>query len=188
MKRELLIFLLAIAPFVACADTYKIDAAHSRIAFSVHHLLGTARGEFHKFSGTIEVDPKQPQQSSVNVTIEVGSIDTQIKKRDTHLLSADFFDAAKFPQITFRSRSAKQTSATSADIAGDFTMHGATKPITLHVKLVSPPDGPRTRWSVTTDPIHRKDFGLMFSGTAETMSGIGQDVTTAIEIEAVRAN
>ena len=91
----------------------------SHIGFSVHHLLGTARGEFHKFSGAIEVDPKQPERSSVNVTIEVTSIDTQIKQRDNHLLGADFFNASRFPEITFRSRSVKQTSSNSGDITGD---------------------------------------------------------------------
>ncbi|MGZ4982963.1 MAG: YceI family protein [Chthoniobacterales bacterium] len=193
MKRSLLIVALAtIAPLFACADTYKIDAAHSRVAFSVHHLLGTARGEFHKFNGTIEVDRQQPERSSVNITIEVASIDTQIKKRDNHLLGADFFDAAKFPEITFRSRNVKQTAPDSGDVRGDLNMHGVVRPITLHVKLLTPASNgaipARTRWSVTTDPIHRKDFGLMFSGTAEAISGIGQDVAPSIEIEAVGAN
>jgi polyisoprenoid-binding protein YceI len=188
VTRSLLALLLAIAPLTARGDSYRIDPARSHIAFSVHHLLGTARGEFHKFSGTIEVDPKEPERSSVNVTIEVASIDTQIKKRDDHLISADFFNASRFPEIIFRSRSVKQTSSSSGDITGDCTMHGVTRPVTLHVKLLTPPDAARTRWSVTTDPIHRKDFALMFSGTAEAISGIGQDVSPSIEIEAVRAN
>ncbi len=188
MKKRLLLFVLTIAPLVARADNYKFDPPRSHIGFSVHHLLGTAHGEFHKFSGAIEVDPKQPERSSVNVTIEVTSIDTQIKQRDNHLLGADFFNASRFPEITFRSRSVKQTSSNSGDITGDFTMHGVTRPLTLHVKLLTPADAARTRWSVTTDQIHRKDFGLMFSGTAEALSGIGLDVAVAIEIEAVRAN
>jgi len=187
-KYLLLCALAAIAPLVARAETYRIDPAHSRIAFSVHHLLGTARGEFHKFSGAIEVDPKQPDHSSVNLTIEVASIDTKIRKRDNHLLGADFFNSTRFPEIVFRSRSVKQTSPNSGDISGDLTMHGVTHSITLHAKLLTPASDARTRWSVTTDPIHRKDFGLMFSATAETISGIGQDVVPTIEIEAVCAN
>jgi polyisoprenoid-binding protein YceI len=173
------------------AETYKFDPARSKIAFQLRHLLGTARGEFHKCTGTIDFDREHPERSTVTAAIQVASIDTKIAKRDQHLRSADFFDAAKFPEITFRSRAVKQTGADSGDITGDLTMHGITRPITLHVKLASPITGDslpaRTRWQVTTDPIHRKDFNLVFSGSTEAISGIGQDVMPAIEIEAVRA-
>ena len=186
-----LLALLLLAPFSAPAETYKIDSAHSRIAFSLHQFVSSVRGEFHRLSGTIEVDRDHPEQSSVTARISVGSIDTKIQKRDHHLLSAEFFDAAKFPEITFKSRSVKRTGENSGDIIGDFTMHGVTKPMTLHVKLSTPPSGEslpeRTRWIVTTDPINRKDFGLMFSSATESISGISSNVTPTIEIEAVRA-
>ena len=185
-----LLALLLLAPFSAPAETYKIDSAHSQIAFSVHQFVSSVRGEFHRFSGTIEVDRDHPEQSSVTARISVGSIDTKIQKRDHHLLSAEFFDAAKFPEITFKSRSVKRTGESSGDIIGDFTMHGVTKPMTLHVKLSTPPSAAslpeRTRWIVTTDPINRKDFGLMFSSATESVSGISSNVTPTIEIEAVR--
>ncbi|PYJ43335.1 MAG: protein yceI precursor [Verrucomicrobia bacterium] len=172
-------------------ETYKFDPTHSKIAFQLRHLLGTARGEFHKFSGTIDFDREHPDRSTVTAIIQVASIDTKIAKRDQHLRSADFFDAAKFPEITFRSRGVKRTGANSGDITGDLTMHGVTRPMTLHVKLASPITAEsvpaRTRWQVTTDPIHRKDFNLVFSGSTEAISGIGQEVVPAIEIEAVRA-
>ena len=183
--------LLLLAPFSAPAETYKIDSAHSQIAFSLHQFVSSVRGEFHRFSGTIEVDRDHPERSSVTARISVGSIDTKIQKRDHHLLSAEFFDAAKFPEITFKSRSVKRTGESSGDIIGDFTMHGVTKPMTLHVKLSTPPSGEslpeRTRWIVTADPINRKDFGLMFSSATESISGISSSVTPTIEIEAVRA-
>ncbi len=186
-----LLALLLLAPFAAPAETYKIDSAHSQIAFSLHQFVSSVRGEFHRLSGTIEVDRDHPEQSSVTARISVGSIDTKIQKRDHHLLSAEFFDAAKFPEITFKSRSVKRTGENSGDIIGDFTMHGVTKPMTLHVKLSTPPSGEslpeRTRWVVTTDPINRKDFGLMFSSATESISGISSNVTPTIEIEAVRA-
>ena len=186
-----LLALLLLAPFSAPAETYKIESAHSQIAFSLHQFVSSVRGEFHRFSGTIEVDRDHPERSSVTARISVGSIDTKIQKRDHHLLSAEFFDAAKFPEITFKSRSVKRTGENSGDIAGDFTMHGVTKPMTLHVKLATPPSGQslpeRTRWIVTTDPINRKDFGLMFSSATESISGISSSVTPTIEIEAVRA-
>jgi polyisoprenoid-binding protein YceI len=186
-----LLALLLLAPFSAPAETYKIDSAHSQIAFSLHQFVSSVRGEFHRFSGTIEVDRDHPERSSVTARISVGSIDTKIQKRDHHLLSAEFFDAAKFPEITFKSRRVKRTGESSGDIIGDFTMHGVTKPMTLHVKLSTPPSGEslpeRTRWIVTADPINRKDFGLMFSSATESISGISSSVTPTIEIEAVRA-
>jgi polyisoprenoid-binding protein YceI len=185
-----LLALLLLAPFCAPAETYKIDSAHSQIAFSLHQFVSSVRGEFHSFSGTIEVDRDHPERSSVTARISVGSIDTKIQKRDHHLLSAEFFDAAKFPEITFKSRSVKRTGESSGDIIGDFTMHGVTKPMTLHVKLTTAPSSEslpeRTRWIVTTDPINRKDFGLMFSSATESISGISSSVTPTIEIEAVK--
>src|SRR5205814_5913542 len=185
-----LLALLLLAPVSAPAETYNIDNAHSQIAFSLHQFVSSVRGEFHRFSGTIEVDRDHPERSSVSARISVGSIDTKIQKRDHHLLSAEFFDAAKFPEITFKSRNVKRAGESSGDIVGDFTMHGVTKPMTLHVKLSTPPSGEslpdRTRWIVTTDPINRKDFGLMFSSATESISGISSNVTPTIEIEAVR--
>ena len=180
---------LLFVPLGAFAETYKIDTAHSRIAFSLHQFVSTVRGDFHRFSGTIEVDREHPERSSVTARISVASLDTQIQKRDHHLLSPEFFDAAKFPEITFKSRSVKQTDENSGDIFGDFTMHGVTKPITLHVQLVSPISGEvkHTRWKVTTEPLKRREFNLMFGQAAETVSGIGQEVAVNIEIEAARA-
>jgi len=187
-------FALAVLVVIASpvrGETYKFDPTHSKIAFQLRHLLGTARGEFHRFTGTIDIDREHPERSTVTAIIQVASIDTKIAKRDQHLRSADFFNAAKFSEITFRSRAVKRTGADSGDISGDLTMHGVTRPITLHVKLASPISGDslpsRTRWQVTIDPIHRKDFNLVFSGSTEAISGIGQDVVPAIEIEAVRA-
>ena len=90
--------------------------------------------------------------------------------------------------MTFKSRSVKRTGSQSGDILGDLTMHGATKPITLHVKLLTPiNETGRTRWSVTTDPITRRDFNLMFAAAAESVSGISQTVAINIEIAAKRA-
>src|SRR5437773_2892015 len=187
--RFLLVALLFVPPG-AFAETYKIDTAHSRIALSLHQFVSTVRGDFHRFSGTIEVDRQHPEGSSVIARISVGSIDTKIKKRDQHLLSSEFFDAGKFPEIIFKSRSVKQTGENSGDILGDFTMHGVIRPMTLHVKLATPPNGDslpaHTRWIVTTDPINRKDFGLTFGSATESISGISNNVTPAIEIEAVK--
>src|SRR3989442_10496504 len=169
-------------------EAFKFDASRSTIRFRVHQFLGTTNGKFIRFSGNIDLDRQRPEQSSVSTRIQVSSIDTGIKKRDDHLRSPEFFNVAKFPEITFKSRSVKKTGQQSGDILGDLTMHGVTKPITLHVKLLTPIDATnRTRWSVTTEPINRREFNLMFAPSAEAVSGISQTVAINIEIEARRA-
>ena len=183
-----IVFVLVLISASALAnDTYKFDQAHSTIGFSVHQFLGTTHGKFTKFDGKIDIDREHPENSSVAARIDVRSIDTGIVKRDNHLRSPEFFAVEKYPEITFKSRSVKQTGPQAGDILGDLTMHGVTKPITLHVKLLtSPNETKQTRWAVTTDPITRRDFNLMFSQTAENMSGISQTVSINIEIEATR--
>jgi len=169
-------------------ETYKFDSSGSTIGFTVHQFLGTTHGKFTKFSGKIEVDREHPENSAVTAQIDVRSIDTHIKKRDDHLRSPEFFNVERFPQITFKSRSVKRTGPQSGDILGDLTMHGVTRPITLHVKLLTPiNETRRTRWAVTTEPISRGDFNLMFAAAAEAVSGISQTVAINIEIEAKRA-
>jgi len=169
-------------------ETYKFDQSHSTIGFSVHQFLGTTHGKFTKFDGKIEIDREHPENSSVIAHIDVRSIDTGIGKRDNHLRSPEFFAVEKYPAITFKSRSVKQTGPQAGDILGDLTMHGVTKPITLHVKLLaSPGETKQTRWAVTTDPLRRRDFNLMFPQAAESMSGISQTVAIKIEIEGAPA-
>ena len=188
--------LILLAAICVCApakavETFKIDPSHSTIGFKVRHMLGAAKGKFTKFNGTIEVDRDHPEQSSVNVTIQTASIDTAIAKRDEHLRSADFFNVEKYPQITFKSGGVKQTGANTGDIAGDLSMHGVTRPITLHVQLLGDPQAAvkssTTRWRVGTAPIRRSQFGLVFSKSAETVSMIADEVSVDIEIEAQRA-
>jgi polyisoprenoid-binding protein YceI len=171
------------------SETYKFDPSHSTIGFSVHQYLGTTVGKFTKFEGDIDVDRDHPERSSVMARIDVRSINTGIAKRDGHLRSADFFNVAKYPEIAFKSHTVRRTGENSADIIGDLTMHSVTKLIALQVKLVSPISGEtkRTRWTVTTEPLKRRDFGLMFGGPTEAVSGISQAVAINIEIEATRA-
>jgi polyisoprenoid-binding protein YceI len=166
-------------------EAYKFDQTGSTIGFDVHQFLGTTHGKFTKFSGKIDLDREHPENSSVTARIDVRSIDTGIQKRDNHLRSAEFFNVEKYPEMTFKSRSVKRIGPQSGDILGDLTMHGVTKPITLHVKLVtSGNDSKQTRWAVTTEPLNRREFNLMFSQGAETISGISQTVGIKIEISA----
>ncbi|HYR22848.1 MAG TPA: YceI family protein [Chthoniobacterales bacterium] len=182
------VVVAALSSAALASETYKFDQAHSTIGFSVHQFLGATNGKFKKFDGKIDIDREHPENSSVTARIDVRSIDTGIVKRDNHLRSAEFFAVDKYPEITFKSRSVKQTGPQDGDVVGDLTMHGVTKPITLHMKLLSSPnDEKQTRWAVTTDPLKRRDFNLMFAQAAEAMSGISQTVTVNIEIQATRA-
>jgi len=182
--RRCLFLLIAVAAMAQTygRQTFKIDRAHSTIAFKVRHLLGTATGNFSKFSGAIVVDREHPEKSSVTVRIDASSIDTGIAKRDEHLREG-LFNVARYPEITFKSRRVTHTGTNSADIVGDLTMHGVTREITLNVQLLSN-DG--SRWRVTTAPLRRSQFGLMFSKSAEMVSGIADEVAVDIEIAADR--
>src|SRR5947208_11305159 len=153
--------IAALSPAASANETYKLDPSGSTIGFSVRQFLGTTHGKFTKFNGKIDVNRDHPENSSVTAQIDVRSIDTRIKKRDDHLRSPEFFNVDRFPQITFKSRSVKRTGPQSGDILGDLTMHGVTKPITLHVKLLTPlSETSQTRWQVTTESISRRDFNL----------------------------
>jgi polyisoprenoid-binding protein YceI len=191
MKLRNLIAAVVLAGLSSAAlanETYGFGPSGSTIGFTVHQFLGTTQGKFTKFNGKIDVNREHPENSSVTAHIDVRSIDTGIKKRDDHLRSAEFFNVDNYPQITFKSRSVKRTGPQSGDILGDLTIHGVTKTITLHVKLLTPVnDTSRTRWAVTVDPITRRDFNLMFAPATETVSGISQTVPINIEIEAKRA-
>ncbi len=178
--------LLCVTSIAAASaeETLQIDSAHSRIGFKVHQAFTTVTGRFKQFGGTIELDRQHPEKSSVMATIQVKSIDTGIAKRDAHLCGPKFFNAAKFPEIAFKSRSVKQTAPDTGDIMGDFTMHGVTKPIGLHVKLLNK-SGQQMRWQVTTEPLSRREFAAQFSKTLEAVSMISDKVAIDIEIVAI---
>lgn len=195
MKRLLpLLFLGFALGSVAGAradETYQIDPVHSSIGFKVRHFFSNVDGSFKKFEGTIHLDSEHPEKSSVNATIQTASIDTGNEKRDSHLKSDEFFDAAKFPTITFRSKSVKQTGPESGDIVGDLTMHGVTKEVTLHAKFLGKGKGlgdhAISGWEVTADPLKRAEYGLTWSKTIEGTAVIGDDVRVTIEVEADKA-
>ncbi len=195
MKKYLsLLLLVAFCGSVASVraeEVYKLDPVHSSITFKVRHFFSYVTGSFKKFEGTITVDPDHPEKSSVMATIDATSIDTQNEKRDEHLRNADFFDVTKFPTITFKSKSVKQTGADAGDIVGDLTMHGVTKEITLHAKFLGKGKGMGEKsisgWQVTPDPIKRSEYNLSWSKAVEGTAVVGEDVTISIDIEAVKA-
>ena len=181
--------LLLTAPAFA-ADAYKIDATHSEVGFKVRHLLSRTPGRFSKFTGTIQLDEKNLSKSSVDVSIEVASISTDNASRDGHLKSPDFFDAEKFPAITFKSTAVKEVSKGMLQITGDFTMHGVTKPITFTMAslgTLASPMGTRAGFEGSIK-LNRQDFGVKWNKTLDAGGGalLGDDVDITLAIEAVK--
>ena len=177
----LAVISVIVATSAQASEIFQIDPSHSTIAFRIRHMLGNAHGKFARIKGRIEVNRDQPEQSSVNVAIDAASIDTGIAKRDEHL-RGELFDVAKYPEIIFKSRRVKQTAANAGEITGDLTMHGVTRPILLKVQLVS--NSESNRWRVTTAPLKRSEFGLVFGKSAEIVSMIADEVAIEIEIAA----
>ncbi len=176
---------LALASLPALAqDTYKIDPVHSEVSFKIRHLLAKTSGRFTKFGGTIKMDPANISKSSVEVTIEAASINTDNEGRDKHLKTADFFDVEKFPTITFKSTSVKEVAKGKLEVTGDFTLRGVTKRITFPITNAGTQPGmkPGTVVAGFIDgavTINRNDFGIKYGPGV-----LGDDVTISLNIEA----
>ena len=166
----------------AAVETYVIDPVHSSVGFSIRHFFTPVPGAFTKFSGTITVDRADLEKSSVEATIDVGSIDTRNDHRDGDLRSDHFFDATQFPSITFKSKSWKKTGEDTFDVTGDLTIKGVTKEVVLKVKSLGFGPGMRgamlSGWQATTT-LNRSDFGI---STMPKM--LGEEVEVRIGVEA----
>jgi len=170
------------------AIVYDIDPAHSSAQFSV---ISNVKGEFTKVSGTVTYDPDDPGASKVEATIDVASLHTRDEQRDGHLKSADFFDAANFPEIKFVSKSVAPHGDGELLVKGDMTIHGVTKEVTLHVEGPTPemkdPWGNVKAGATAAAKINRKDFGLVWNVALETGGLlVGEDVAISLEVELTR--
>jgi polyisoprenoid-binding protein YceI len=174
----------AIGYVAQAADTYKIDPNHSFPSFEINHMgFSTFRGRFDKTSGTITIDVAK-KAGSADVTIDVDSVSTGVDKLNTHLKSPDFFDAAKFPTITFKSSSFKFKGDTPVAVTGDLTMHGVTKPVTLTVDSFACKPHPLLKVPAcgagASAVIKRSDWGIGSYPPAI----LGEEVTLKIQVEA----
>jgi polyisoprenoid-binding protein YceI len=190
MKKAIILALLSpllIAHSAFAADTFVFDKAHSTIGFQVRHLFSKVPGKFNDFSGQIQLDEANPEQSTVEVTIKTASVDTGVKMRDDDLRSPNFFDAKKFPELTFKSTSVKRTAENTADVTGDLNMHGVTKEVVLKVELLGKGAGMQgttvSGWDAST-ALKRSDFGLSWSKVIEGTQVVGDDVQIELHIEA----
>ena len=167
-------------------ETYVIDSVHSSVSFTIRHFVSKVTGRFVKFAGTITVVRGHLERSAIDATIDVDSIHTADEKRDAHLKSPDFFDAAQFGTITFKSTSWKKAGDDAFDVAGNLTLHGVTKPVTLKVTLLGFGPGMQgaqlSGWEAATT-IRKADFGL--TGPAFLGAALGNDVQISLAIEAV---
>jgi polyisoprenoid-binding protein YceI len=152
---------LLLSSFAYAADTYKIDPAHTSIGFSVRHLgLNNVKGQFKEFAGTIVLDDGKITEASG--TIQVKSVDTRVQQRDDHLRSADFFDAAKYPTIVFKTKRIEMTGEQIVMIA-DFTMRGVTKELRLPARLAGPAKDPWGNLRIGLEAktkLNRRDYGI----------------------------
>ncbi len=180
------LLVLAALGLAAHADTLKIDPVHSTVGFKIRHLFANVTGRFTDVSGAINVDADHPENASVQATIGMQSIDTSNAMRDKDLKGTNFFETDKFPTMTFKSTKVT-VSGKEADVTGDLTLHGVTKPVTLHVvfngKGPGMMGGVTTGWSATGS-LKRSDFGLTWSKTIEGTQLVGDDVSIDLEITA----
>jgi polyisoprenoid-binding protein YceI len=171
------------------ATTWEIDGAHSQAGFTIRHMMvSNVKGSFGKLTGTIAIDDKDITKSVVDVTIDASTIDTADEKRDAHLRSADFFDVAKYPTITFASTKVEKGSNGHYKVTGNLTMHGVTKPVVLDAVWPNnerqDPWGNVKRGASATTTINRKDWGLNWNKTLEAGGLlVGDDVTITLELE-----
>jgi polyisoprenoid-binding protein YceI len=172
------------------ATQYDIDTAHSGIQFKVKHLgISTVTGRFKQFTGVISADEKDSTKSKVDVTVDITSIDTQNEKRDAHLKSPDFFDAAKYPTARFVSKKVTALKDGKFTVIGNLTMHGITKPVTLDAvldgKAKDPWGGERAAFSATAT-INRQDYGIKWNQVLDNGGVmVSDEVKLEFEIEGV---
>ena len=197
MKRVSLLAPAAFAASVllvhppAAADVWQIDGVHSSAQFSVTHLMiSTVKGEFGTLSGTIEFDGKDIGSVKADATIDATTINTHNEKRDGHLKSPDFFDVAKFPTITFKSKKVVPGAAGTFKLVGDLTMHGVTKEVTLDgtgpSKVIKGMGGESRVAASATTKVNRQDFGVKWNHDLDGGGVVVSDeVAITIEIEAV---
>lgn len=175
------------------SSIWNIDPVHSVVEFKVKHMMiSNVKGHFSKVAGTLSLDEGHPENSSVEASIEVASINTRDAQRDGHLISPDFFDAEKFPTINFKSTSVKPTGQASGTVEGDLTIHGVTRKVVLDVEgPTAPGKDPwgNTRVGATASTkISRKDFGLTWNAALETGGVlIGDEVTIMLDVQFVKA-
>jgi polyisoprenoid-binding protein YceI len=179
-------------PALAFATTWGIDPDHSNVGFKVRHLMiSNVTGNFDKHTGVVDINDKDITKSKMHVSIDTASINTNVKKRDEHLRSADFFDVDKFPTMTFVSRKVAKAGKDKLKVTGDLTLHGITREVVLDVE--GPTGESKDPWgnirsgATASTKINRKDFGLSWNKALETGGVVvGDEIAINLEIEMIK--
>jgi polyisoprenoid-binding protein YceI len=172
-------------------EKWKFDTVHSHVSFSVRHLMiSRVHGSFKTWTGTLETDDADFKNAKLDVSIDAASVDTKEPQRDEHLRSADFFDVANHPKLTFESTAVERVDPEHFKVTGNLTIHGVTKPETLDVehfgRQKDPWGGERAGFSAKTS-IDRKDFGLTFNMPLDGGGFmVGDKIEITIDVEAVK--
>lgn len=188
MKRTIIAALLVCSAGFTFAQTWSIDKAHSKVGFEITHMMiSDVEGSFGSFDATVTSSKDDFSDAKVELTADISSIDTDNEQRDKHLQSPDYFDAAKYPKLTFKSKSIKKKGDKTYALTGDLTMHGVTKSVTLEVKYRGTVTNPMSKKPVAgfkvTGTIKRTDFGIA-PDTAEAM--LSDEVAIEVSAEFVK--
>ncbi|HKF48647.1 MAG TPA: YceI family protein [Terracidiphilus sp.] len=176
----------------ASTITSKLDPAHSSAEFKVRHMMiSNVKGNFSGLSGTLTEDAADRTRSHVEASIDIGTINTGDAQRDGHLKSADFFDAEKFPAMSFKSTKVERKGDGEYAVTGDLTLHGVTKPLTFAVEGPTPPA--KDPWGnariglSATAKLNRKDYGLGWNAALETGGFlVGEEVHITLEVQFIK--
>ena len=170
-------------------ESWTVDKGHSSATFKVRHMMANATGQFREFDGRISIDRANPAKSSVEFTLQAASIDTGNANRDEHLRGPEFFDAAKFPAITFKSTSVTAKSSNQFDVAGDLTIRGVTKRVILPVSFLGfgkTARGEKAGFEIETT-VNRKDYGIVWNRALDEGGLLlGEEVKVSINLEVDR--
>ena len=172
------------------ANEWRVDPSHSAANFSVRHMMvTTVRGQLGPISGTVEYDGKDVRSVRADVRVDIAGISTQNAKRDNHLRSDDFFDAANHPHLTFRSKRVEPGAAGRFKLVGDLTIRGTTKEVALDVEGPTPPvtgmGGVRVGATASTK-INRLEYGLKWNSMIEAGPVVSDEVAITIDLELTR--
>jgi polyisoprenoid-binding protein YceI len=186
-KTFILVFVLLFsASAYAAPEKYIYDPLHTQIRFSVDHMgFSHPQGKFDRLSGGFIFDQEKPELSSADITIDTGSINMGSAAWDTHMKSADFFDAAQFPAMKFKTTKVEKTGGNNGKITGDITIRGITKPVTLEVTFnkagIFPMNKNYLAGFSLTGMLKRSDFGMAYG-----LPGLGDEVALNIQVEGIR--
>ena len=187
-KTWLLVGAMSLAISAAAqTEIWQLDPAHSAAQFAIRHMgISTVRGTFNKVSGTVQYDPADPAKTSVEATIDAASVDSRVEMRDNDLRGARFFDVAKYPTITFKSKRVESAGTGKLKVTGDLTIHGVTKEVVLDVdgptEPIKDPRGNTHMGASATGSINRRDFGV----GAIPAAMVAEQIAITIDMELVK--